>query len=203
MWLTPGAIAVLCSCETFAGQYSMCKSSLAAIFALLPKDRQQEVLLDCLEKMLARGEWPAMLKIIAELKMSGQDAGVRARALYLDLRCALRLQNQQGALAACEDLLELAAAGESQILACEAIFQLAGHCLPAAAEKICSLWLRLAGIPLPAAARAMLAQTGQMLARTAAQNGDQKARTELLGALDRLAPSQSHGGKFCSVLSLR
>ena len=170
----------------------MRKSSLTVIFASLPKDRQQEAILDCLEKMFARGERPDLLKITAELRKGPADEAIRARALYLDLRCALRLQNPQDALAACEELLELAEAGESQMLACEAICQLAGHLLPAEAGKICSLCQRLAEIPLPPAARLRLVQPGKMLARVLTQNGDLQVRPGLLRLPERLRQTQPH-----------
>lgn len=131
----------------------MNQATLADLFKLLPEADQEAAFIHSLELIFARSEWPLINELLPSVLCLEGHESLRARALSIGAKTALRLGQVDLAFARCEDLLEFGRSQRNILLQIETLYQLAIRILPASADKLTSMWeaFNPAGMPKEAA----------------------------------------------------
>lgn len=149
-------------------------ATLADLYKLLPEADQETALINSIELIFARSEWPLLNDLLPHmLSLEGHES-VRAHALSIGAKAALRLGQPDLAFARCQNLLEF---GKSQInirLQVEALYQLAIQILPGRAERLMSMWGALDPDQMPKETAELWARIGVLLCGTVSKNREEE-----------------------------
>lgn len=141
----------------------MNQTTLADIFARLPKADQVAALIHSLEMIFARSEWPLINDLLPEiLRMQGQEK-LRTHALSIGVKAALRLREYDLAFEHYQQLQESGKSHTDTLLQIEALYQMVIQILPAKADKLSAIWESFISPDMPIEALEVWAKIGILL----------------------------------------
>lgn len=144
--------------------------TLADIFTLLPKADQEAALIHSLEMIFAKSQWPLINALLSPVLHLRGYWKLRANALMIGVKAALRLREYDLAFERFQQLLELGKPDKNIQIKIETLYQMAIQILPARTDMLAFLWESFIPEELPMEALEVWAKIGVLLHEAFSKN---------------------------------